>query len=70
MTTKELIQVELKALTDTELKEIYKLIKQYTHARRTKKKKGMLSRLKQIQIDGPQDFAAQHNAYVIGARRA
>jgi hypothetical protein len=70
MTTKELIVAEIDKLSGAELQELYALIREFTQMKRQSKPQSLMSRLKRIAIDGPADFAANHDAYVTGENRA
>ena len=69
MVTRELIHSEVERLNAADLEELYKLIRQLNRAKR-KKKKGALSRIKQVKISAPKDFSANHDLYATGERRA
>ena len=70
MTTKELIQEEINNLSGEELEELYRLIKHFTQAKQQGKNKSLMSKLKGIKIDGPADFAANHDLYATGVTGA
>jgi hypothetical protein len=64
MTTKELIVAEMDKLSSAELQELYALIREFTQMKRQAKPQSLMSRLKLIAIDGPEDFAANHDAHL------
>ncbi len=67
MTTKELIQAEIEKVDDEHLGELYRLIRDFTqHTEQAKPT--LMSRLKQVQIEGPEDFAANLDLYVSGGK--
>ena len=70
MITKELIRAEIDNLSGEYLEELYEIIKRFAQSKRQAKKQSLISRLKSIAIDAPEDFAANHDLYVTGARRA
>jgi len=70
MVTRELIHSEVERLNAADLEELYKLIRQLNRAKRRSKKKGALSRIKQVKISAPKDFSANHDLYATGERRA
>jgi hypothetical protein len=70
MTTKELIQTEIDTLSDAELDELYTVIKQFMQSKRHAKPQSFMATLKRIQIEAPEDFAANLDLYVSGERRA
>jgi len=63
MTTKELIQAEIDKIPEQELNELYQLIKDFTN-KKNSNKKGILSQLKQIKIQGPTDFSVNFDKYL------
>jgi hypothetical protein len=69
MNTKERIKAEIDNLSDEELDEIYTLIKRFTGARPNDKGQSALSRLRQIKIQGPHDFATNLDLYLNGEKR-
>lgn len=69
MTTKERIERELEGLSEEHLHELYTLIRDFTHARKQSAKETFMSRLRRVQIDGPEDFAANLDLYVSGEKR-
>lgn len=69
MTTKELIHAEIERLNEDQLDEVYTLIKQFVDEKQESNKPGLLQRLKRIQIDGPEDFAANLDLYLNGEKR-
>ncbi|MTJ07238.1 MULTISPECIES: hypothetical protein [unclassified Anabaena] len=62
MTMKELIQAEIDKIPEQELNEVYQLIKDFTD-KKNSTKKGILSQLKQIKIQGPTDFSVNFDKY-------
>lgn len=70
MTIKEMIQTEIEHLDEPELRELYRLIRSFIESRRQAKKPDLLTGLAQIQIDGPPDFAANHDLYAGGEKNA
>lgn len=57
MDTKALIHQEIEKLDQEDLSELYRLVRGFTRTRQSGRKTGFLARLKQIQIDAPEDFA-------------
>jgi hypothetical protein len=68
MTTKEKIFAEVDKLTDEQLEELLSLLQRYV-VTRPKKSISFLERLSQIQIDGPEDFAADLDQYLNGEKQ-
>jgi hypothetical protein len=63
MTIKESIQAEIEKLDETDLEELYRLILEFVEQRRQASKGSLLTNLTKISIDGPPDFAANHDFY-------
>jgi hypothetical protein len=71
MVTRELVQAELERLNPDELSKVYRYIKQVAHDKpKTAKKKSLMASLSAIEIDGPKDFAANHDLYASGEKNA
>lgn len=70
MTTKERIYREIEQLDDKYLDEVYTIIRQFTQKKLHQKQPGLMSKLRQIQIDGPGDFVANLELYVSGEKHA
>lgn len=68
MTTKDLIYAEIERIDETQLDDLYTVIKQFTQAPATKP--SLMAKLKQIQIDAPEDFAANLDLYTSREKRA
>ena len=77
MTTKERIQAEIERVSDEEdLTELYELVKGFTESRRNSNggqvagKQSLMSKLRSIAIDAPEDFSANFEQYASGEKRA
>ncbi len=70
MTTKELIQAELDRLSEEQLDQLYRVIRRLTRAEEEAGNASLMSRLRQIRIDAPEDFASNHDRYLSGEKRA
>ena len=68
MVTKELIQREIDSVGVEYLPELYDLIQHFTQSKGQVKKTTLMSKLKSIRIDAPEDFSARHDAYITGER--
>ena len=67
MVTRALIQAELEGLSADELLKVYRYIKQVAQGKpKTAKNKSLMASLSAIEIEGPQDFAANHDLYANG----
>lgn len=69
MTTKELIKAEIDSLNQEELDELYTLIKKFARSRAAGTKQSIMSKLREIQFDGPEDFAPNLDLYLSGEKR-
>lgn len=69
MTLKELIYAEINKIEGDNLDELYQFVKQLANAKSAAKPKtGILSKLKQIKIQAPVDFAANIDQYMNGEK--
>ncbi len=59
MVTKQIIQEKLEGLTQEELNQVYGLIEQLSSPEKPVKKPSLMSQLRQISIDAPEDFSVQ-----------
>ncbi len=67
MTTKERLQAELETLSEEDIAALLHIARRFPRVQAAPTKHtapGLLSRLKQIQIDGPEDFAANAGRYL------
>jgi hypothetical protein len=69
MTTKELIQAEIEHLSEQELYEVYKMVKEFTQSKQTGKQ-SLMSKLRSIRIDAPEDFSTNFDLYLTGEKSA
>ena len=67
MSTKELITAEIETLSDDELSELYALVRQFA-ASKKHASPSLMSKLKRIQIDAPEDFATNLDLYTSGEK--
>ena len=71
MNTKELITAEIDNLSEEELDEIYNLIKllrAFTERNSAGSRQSALSKLREIKIHGPHDFATNLDLYLNGEK--
>ncbi len=64
MSTLELIQAQLPELDESNLQQIYAFIQALPASAATRAKPGILSKLRQVQIDAPADFAENLDQYL------
>lgn len=67
--TKTLIFKEIDQINDNDLEALYELIKTFGQSRRMGRKPSLMSQLRQIQIDGPEDFSRNLDLYLSGEKR-
>jgi hypothetical protein len=68
MTTKERIQAELEHLSEEDMAELLRVIQNRVQAG-TGRKPGLLSKLRQVQINAPEDFATNLEQYESGEKQ-
>jgi len=70
MTTKELIYSEIDQIEEVYLNDLYQIITLFVQSKEPQKKPGLMTKLRQIQIDAPEDFAANLDLYLSGEKNA
>lgn len=70
MTTKELIEIEIQSMDENQLDALYQAAKQITVNRERVSSSSLMSKLKQIKIQAPEDFATNLDHYASGEKRA
>jgi len=70
MMTKDLIYREIDRIEDIYLDDLYQIINQFIHSKQNRRKPGLMAKLRQIQIDAPEDFAANIDLYISGEKHA
>lgn len=68
MITKEVIKAELEKVPPERLEELYHVIKPFTLSQVSPPEKSFMTRLREIKIDGPEDFAANIDMYLNGEK--
>jgi hypothetical protein len=66
--TKELVQSEIEKVPPERLEELYEGVKAYTEPQPSPPKRSFMARLREIHIDGPEDFAANVDLYLSGEK--
>ncbi|MBE9053395.1 hypothetical protein IQ243_23820 [Nostocales cyanobacterium LEGE 11386] len=66
MTVKDKIHAEIDSLNEEYLDELYLLIKDFAQSKQHPKKQSFMSKLKQIKINVPEDFASNLDSYLAG----
>ena len=70
MTTKELIQAEIDRVSDEDIDELYSLVKDFTQSKQQSRKQSLMSKLRAIRIDAPEDFSTDFDLYASGEKGA
>ena len=70
MTTKQLIESEIRRMDENQLDELYRTIQQMTETKSPSSPTSLMSKLKQIKIQAPEDFATNLDLYASGEKRA
>lgn len=73
MTTKEMIQAELENLSEEDMGELLRVIRELAQRKAdsaSRPKTSLMSKLMQIQFDGPPDFAANLDVYLYGEKNS
>ena len=69
MTKKEQIKYEIDNIREEYLDELYKVIKKFVEVKKKSQGKRFLSKLKEIKIDGPEDFSENIDLYLTGEKK-
>jgi len=69
MITKELIHSEIEGISDECLDELYDVVRDFAESRKNGKRQSFMSKLKNIKIDAPEDFATNLDLYMSGEKR-
>lgn len=69
MVTKEIIKSEIERVPEQCLEELYEVVKIYSRSGVTTNGGSLLSKLRKITIEGPEDFSANIDMYLSGDKR-
>lgn len=69
MTLRELINAELARLNECDLNDVYPVIQQVVQEKLSAHKSGIMSRLRQIKIEAPEDFSINFDSYLSGEKQ-
>jgi hypothetical protein len=70
MTSKDLIKAEVENVDEKRLDELYGVVRSFSRKVGGEKKPSLMSRLREIRIDAPEDFAENFDLYLSGEKRA
>ena len=68
MISKETIKSEIEKVPPERLEELYQIVRSFAVPEVRKANQSFMSRLRKIQIDGPEDFAANIDLYLTGEK--
>ena len=68
MVTKEIIKSEIERVPEERLEELYEVVKNYSATATENNGGSLFSRLKNISIDGPEDFSENLDLYLSGEK--
>ncbi len=68
MISKETIKSEIEKVPPERLEELYQIVRSFTVPGTRKAHGSFMSRLRKIQIDGPEDFATNIDLYLPGEK--
>jgi hypothetical protein len=68
MSTKELLLREIEQLNEEELEALFALVREFLEQKDNEENVGFLERLGEITIEGPEDFAENHDLYLSGVK--
>jgi hypothetical protein len=69
MTTKDKVKQRIDSIGDEYMDELDRLIEDFVRAKSENGKKSVMARLREIRIQAPEDFAANHDLYLSGEKR-
>jgi hypothetical protein len=69
MTIKDQIHAAIESVQDDRLPELYHLVQSFAKGPAATPGESIMDKLKQVQIDGPADFAENFDKYVSGEKR-
>ncbi len=68
MITKEVIKSEIEKVPPERLEELYRVVKSFALPEPSPEKRSFMAKLREIKIDGPEDFAANIDLYLNGEK--
>jgi hypothetical protein len=68
MISKELIKAEIEKVPDERLDTLYSVVKEFARPTPSNGGRSLMSKLREISIDGPEDFAANVDLYLSGEK--
>lgn len=68
MVTRKTINSEIERVPEERLEELYEIVKFYSRAQTESNGPTLLSKLRNISIDGPEDFSENLDSYLSGEK--
>ena len=68
MISKELIKAEIERVPDERLDVLYSVVKEFARPASVDSGRSLMSKLREISIDGPEDFAENIDLYLSGEK--
>jgi hypothetical protein len=68
MISKELLKAEIERVPDERLDELYSVIKNYSQRGKQNDGRSLMSKLRDVTIEGPEDFAENIDLYLTGEK--
>jgi hypothetical protein len=68
MISKELIKAEIEKVPDERLDSLYSLVKEFSRSAPVNGGRSLMSKLREVSIDGPEDFAEKLDLYLSGEK--
>jgi len=68
MVSKELIKAEIERVPDERLDRLYSVVKEFARPSSPNGGPSLMSKLKDVMIDGPEDFAENIDLYLSGEK--
>lgn len=69
MSTKELIEAEMQYMDENQINELYQIVKRIAETKTKISSPSLMSKLKQVKIQAPEDFATDLDLYANGEKR-
>ena len=68
MATREEIISEVEKVPEERLDELYRVVRTFSEEKASNSKQSLMAKLRSIQIEGPEDFAANLDLYLNGEK--
>lgn len=68
MATREEIKSEVEKVPEERLDDLYRVVRTFSQEKPSDGKRSLMAKLRRIQIEGPEDFAANLDLYLNGEK--